>query len=89
MHPDVRAYLVQRGVAPSHRQQRRVSAKLLHATDLVIAMNTDHQAFLFDTLMWPRAQVILQNLVSVPNTWRVECPHTPVNSGGDHDTPHH
>jgi protein-tyrosine-phosphatase len=26
MHPDVRAYLMQRGVDPSHHQQRRVSA---------------------------------------------------------------
>jgi len=49
MHPDVRAYLVQRGVDPSPHQQRRVSAALLSASDLVIAMSTDHQAFLVDT----------------------------------------
>jgi protein-tyrosine-phosphatase len=49
MHPDVRAYLVQRGVDPSPHQQRRVSAELLRASDLVIAMSTDHQAFLLDT----------------------------------------
>jgi protein-tyrosine phosphatase len=49
MHPDVCAYLLQRGVDPSHHYQRRVSAELLHATDLVVAMSTDHQAFLFDT----------------------------------------
>jgi protein-tyrosine phosphatase len=49
MHPDVRAYLVQRGADPSPHQQRRVSAELLRASDLVIAMSTDHQAFLFDT----------------------------------------
>jgi protein-tyrosine phosphatase len=49
MHPDVRAYLLQRGVDPSHHHQRRVSAELLHATDLVVAMSTDHQSFLFDT----------------------------------------
>jgi len=49
MHPDVRAYLVQRGIDPSNHQQRRVSTELLHATDLVIAMSTDHQAFLVET----------------------------------------
>jgi protein-tyrosine phosphatase len=52
MHPDVRAYLVQRGVDPSQHQQRRVSAELLHATDLVIAMSTHHQAFLVDTFQY-------------------------------------
>ena len=52
MHPDVRAYLVQRGVDPSRHQQRKVSAELLRATDLVIAMSTDHQAFLFDTFQY-------------------------------------
>ena len=48
MHPDIRAYLVQRGMYPSRHHQRKVSAELLHATDLVIAMSTDHQSFLFD-----------------------------------------
>jgi protein-tyrosine phosphatase len=52
MHPDVRAYLVQRGMDPSNHQQRKVTAELLHATDLVIAMSTDHQAFLFDTFQY-------------------------------------
>jgi protein-tyrosine phosphatase len=52
MHPDVRAYLVQRGVDPSPHQQRRVSAELLRASDLVIAMSTDHQAFLVDTFQY-------------------------------------
>jgi protein-tyrosine phosphatase len=52
MHPDVRAYLVQRGIDPSQHHQRRVSAELLHATDLVIAMSTDHQAFLADTFQY-------------------------------------
>jgi protein-tyrosine-phosphatase len=49
-HPDVLAYLLQRGMDPSLHQQRKVSAELLHVSDLVIAMSTDHQAFLFDTL---------------------------------------
>jgi protein-tyrosine-phosphatase len=52
MHPDVRAYLVQRGMDSSHHQQRRVSAELLHATDLAIAMSTNHQLFLFDTFQY-------------------------------------
>jgi protein-tyrosine phosphatase len=52
MHPDVRAYLVQRGVNPSPHQQRRVTAELLRASDLVIAMSTDHQSFLFDTFRY-------------------------------------
>jgi len=52
MHPDVRAYLVQRGVDLSPHQQRKVSAKLLRSTDLVIAMSTDHQAFLFETFQY-------------------------------------
>jgi protein-tyrosine-phosphatase len=49
MHPDVRAYLLQRGMDPSPHQQRRVSAELLSASDLVIAMSTDHQSLLFET----------------------------------------
>jgi protein-tyrosine phosphatase len=52
MHPDIRAYLVQRGMDPSQHYQRKVSAELLHATDLVIAMSTDHQSFLFDTFRY-------------------------------------
>jgi protein-tyrosine phosphatase len=52
MHPDVRAYLMQRGMDPSQHQQRRVSAELLRASDLVIAMSTDHQAFLVDTFQY-------------------------------------
>jgi protein-tyrosine phosphatase len=52
MHPDVRAYIVQRGIDPSLHQQRKVSAELLHATDLVIAMSTDHQALLVDTCQY-------------------------------------
>jgi hypothetical protein len=30
-------------------------------------------------------RVMLQNLVSFPGTWRVECPHLSVNTGGFHD----
>jgi protein-tyrosine phosphatase len=52
MHPDIRAYLVQRGVDPSQHRQRKVSAELLRTTDLVIAMSTDHQSFLFDTFQY-------------------------------------
>jgi beta-phosphoglucomutase-like phosphatase (HAD superfamily) len=52
MHPDVRAYLVQRGMDPSQHHQRRVSAELLSTSDLVIAMSTDHQSFLFDTFQY-------------------------------------
>ncbi|MDQ3831939.1 MAG: hypothetical protein M3361_22140 [Candidatus Tectomicrobia bacterium] len=52
MHPDIRAYLMQRDVDPSPHQQRRVSAELLRASDLVIAMSTDHQAFLFDAFQY-------------------------------------
>jgi protein-tyrosine-phosphatase len=48
MHPDIRAFLVQHGVDPSQHHQRKVSAEILRATDLVIAMSTDHQAFLLD-----------------------------------------
>jgi protein-tyrosine phosphatase len=51
-HPDVRAYLMQRGMDPSRHQQRRVSTELLNATDLVIAMSTDHQAYLFDIFQY-------------------------------------
>jgi hypothetical protein len=36
----------------SPHQQRRVSVEILHATDLVIAMSTDHQAFLVDTFQY-------------------------------------
>lgn len=52
MHPDIRAYLVQRGMDPSQHRQRKVSAELLRVTDLAIAMSTDHQAFLVDTFQY-------------------------------------
>jgi protein-tyrosine phosphatase len=52
MHPDIRAYMLQRGMDPSLHRQRKVSTELLHASDLVIAMSTDHQAFLFDTFQY-------------------------------------
>ena len=52
MHPAIRAYLVGRGMDPSEHRQRRVSAELLRATDLAIAMSTDHQSFLFDTFQY-------------------------------------
>jgi protein-tyrosine phosphatase len=52
MHPDVRAYLVQRGMDPSYHRQRKVSAEILRASDLVIAMSTDHQTYLFDTFRY-------------------------------------
>jgi protein-tyrosine phosphatase len=52
MHPDIRAFLLRRGIDPSHHRQRRVSAELLDAADLVIAMSTDHQSFLFDTFRY-------------------------------------
>jgi protein-tyrosine phosphatase len=52
VHPDVRAYIVQRGIDPSLHQQRKVSAELLHTSDLIIAMSTDHQAFLLDTFQY-------------------------------------
>ena len=52
MHPDVRGYLVQRGMDPSHHQQRKVSAEILSASELVTAMSTDHQAFLVDTFQF-------------------------------------
>jgi protein-tyrosine-phosphatase len=52
MHPAVRAYVVQRGIDPSHHHQRKVSAELLNVSDLVIAMSTDHQAFLFETFQY-------------------------------------
>ena len=52
IHPDVRAYMLQRGMDPSLHRQRKVSAELLRASDLVIAMSTDHQAFLFDTFQY-------------------------------------
>jgi protein-tyrosine phosphatase len=52
MHPDIRAYILRRGIDPAHHRQRRVSAELLDAADLVIAMSTDHQSFLYDTFRY-------------------------------------
>jgi protein-tyrosine phosphatase len=52
MHPDVRAYLLRRGTDPSQHRQRKVSAELLQASNLVIAMSTDHQTYLFDTFQY-------------------------------------
>jgi protein-tyrosine-phosphatase len=81
MHPDVRAYLVQRGVDPSPHQQRQVSAELLRASDLVIAMSTDHQAFLVDTFRYRaplfneichgRAEPLLDIWEAIP-TWETD-----------------
>jgi protein-tyrosine phosphatase len=81
MHPDVRAYLVQRGVDPSPHQQRKVSAELLRASDLVIAMSTDHQDFLFDTYQYRaplfnevchgRAESLLDVWEAIPS-WETE-----------------
>ena len=52
MHPEIRAYLLQRGTDPAQHHQRKVSAELLRVTDLVVAMSTDHQSFLFDTFRY-------------------------------------
>jgi protein-tyrosine phosphatase len=52
MHPDIRAYLKRRGIDPSQHRQRRVTAELLQAADLVIAMSTDHQSFLVNTFQY-------------------------------------
>lgn len=81
MHPAVRAYLVQRGVDPSQHQQRRVSAELLRASDLVIAMSTDHQAFLLDSFQYRallfneichrRAEPLLDVWEAIP-TWETD-----------------
>jgi protein-tyrosine phosphatase len=81
MHPDVRAYLMQRGEDPSPHQQRRVSTELLHATDMVIAMSTDHQSFLFDTFRYHaplfnevchgRAEPLLDVWEAIP-TWEMD-----------------
>jgi protein-tyrosine phosphatase len=81
MHPDVHAYLVQRGMDPSQHHQRRVSAELLHATDLVIAMSTDHQSFLFNTFEYRaplfnevchgRSEALLDVWEAIP-TWETD-----------------
>jgi protein-tyrosine phosphatase len=81
MHPDVRAYLVQRGVDPSPHQQRKVSAELLRASDLVIAMSTAHQAFLVETFQYRaplfhdvchgRSQPLLDIWEAIP-TWETD-----------------
>jgi protein-tyrosine phosphatase len=77
MHPDIRAFLVEHGIDPSQHRQRRVSAELLRATDLVIAMSTDHQAFLLDTfacraplfndVCYGRSEPLLDVWEAVPN----------------------
>ncbi|NNF78812.1 MAG: hypothetical protein HKN05_12360 [Rhizobiales bacterium] len=40
---DVAAYLMGKGLDVSNHQRRLVNAELLEQTDLVVAMNTDHQ----------------------------------------------
>lgn len=40
---DVAAYLMDKGLDVSNHQRRLVTAELLDETDLVVAMNTDHQ----------------------------------------------
>jgi protein-tyrosine-phosphatase len=81
MHPDIRAYMLQRGIDPSHHHQRKVSAELLRAMDLVIAMSTDHQSFLFDTFQYRaplfndvchgRSEPLLDVWEAIP-TWEVD-----------------
>ena len=81
MHPDIRAYLVQRGVDPSQHHQRKVSAELLRTTDLVIAMSTDHQSFLFNTFQcraplfsdvcYGRSEPLLDVWEAIP-TWETD-----------------
>lgn len=83
MHPDVYAYLMQRGIDPSHHRQRKVSMEILHASDLVIAMSTDHQAHLFDTFQYRallfnevchgRSDPLLDVWEAVP-TWETDLP---------------
>jgi protein-tyrosine phosphatase len=81
MHPEVRGYLLQRGVDPSRHRQRKVSAALLQASDLVIAMSTDHQAFLrdvfqhraplFNEVCYGRSAPLLDVWEAVP-TWETD-----------------
>jgi protein-tyrosine-phosphatase len=81
MHPDVRAYLVQRGISPSGHQQRKVSAELLYATDLAIAMSIDHQVFLresfrhraplFNEICYGRSEALLDVWEAIP-TWQTD-----------------
>jgi protein-tyrosine phosphatase len=70
MRPDVHAYILRRGIDPSQHQQRKVSAELLHASDCVIAMSRDHQAFLFDTFQY---QAPLFNEVSHGRVVSLNC----------------
>jgi protein-tyrosine-phosphatase len=71
MHPDVRAYLEQRGVDPSLHQQRRVSAELLRASDLIIAMSMDHQAILVDTFQYSRHYFLMKSAMkNQTRCWR-------------------
>lgn len=81
MHPDILAYLRQRGIDPSPHRQRKVSVELLRSTDLVIAMSTDHQAVLFDTfkhraplfneVCYGRTEPLLDVWEAVP-TWETD-----------------
>jgi protein-tyrosine phosphatase len=61
IHPDVHAYLEQRGVDPSLHQQRRVTAELLRASDLVIAMSMDHQAIVVDTFQYSHHYFLMKS----------------------------
>jgi protein-tyrosine-phosphatase len=69
IHLDVRAYLEQGGVDPSLHQQRRVSAELLRASDLVIAMSMNHQAILVDTFQYSRHYLMKSAMKNQTRCW--------------------
>lgn len=46
VRPDVAAYLMRKGLDVSRHKRTLVTANLLNSTDMVVAMNTDHQATL-------------------------------------------
>ncbi|MCS6288133.1 MAG: low molecular weight phosphatase family protein [Nitrospira sp.] len=46
IHPEVLAGLLEKGVDPSRHRQRKLTRDLIEATDVVIAMGRNHQAWI-------------------------------------------
>lgn len=77
MAPEVRERLRQRGIDPSAHRQRKLTAELLHAAHLPVAMGLDHREYverhfgrrlpLFNQVCFDREEALLDTWEAVPD----------------------
>jgi protein-tyrosine phosphatase len=77
MAPEVRALLLRRGIDPSGHRQRKLSAELLEAAHLPVAMGLDHREYvkrhfgrelvLFNQVCFGREEGLLDTWEAVPD----------------------